>query len=94
MIINLAISGAVSLGIAVVPHSLRIAVVVAPWSPPRHVLDVIADAGGKVVRSSQVPWVALSEGMSPGYVQRLFSAGAVLVFDGSLFSAYRREALP
>lgn len=78
----LAVSAAVA-GMTLVPRGERVAVVVAPWSPPVRVFEIVQQADGSLVEESSLSWVVVSEGRSAGFVQRLYAAGALLVLDAS-----------
>lgn len=83
---NLLAVAVAALGMTLVPRSERVAVVVAPWSPPVRIMDVVRQADGSLVGASRLSWVVVSEGKSAGFVQRLYAAGALLVLDGSFLS--------
>jgi hypothetical protein len=84
---NLLAALIVVVAIAAVPTGSRVVVVAPPWSKPDRVISIIADAGGTLVNGGRSPWLAVAEGTSPDFVNRLFAAGALLILDGRLESA-------
>ena len=85
--LNLAAAFLVVAGIAVVPTGSRVVVVAPPWSDPERVISIIAEAGGTLVDGGRSPWLAVAEGSSPDFANRLFTAGALLILDGRLAAA-------
>lgn len=91
--LNLTVAGLVLAGIALVPRGDRLTVVVAPWSSPGHIMDVVKEAGGSLVESSALSWVVVSQGESSDFAQRLYSAGAIMVLDGSLLAGCLKRGM-
>jgi hypothetical protein len=85
--LNLAAAICVVAGIAIVPTGSRVVVIAPPWSGPERVISIIAHAGGTLVDGGRSPWLAVAEGSSPDFINRLFSAGALLILDGRLAAA-------
>jgi hypothetical protein len=85
--LNIAAALIVVVAIAAVPTGSRVVVVAPPWSAPERVISIIAEAGGTLVNGGRGQWLAVAEGQSPDFVSRLFSAGALFVFDGKLSAA-------
>ncbi|QKV18843.1 hypothetical protein [Oricola thermophila] len=77
---------------AAVPTGNRVVVVAPPWSSPDRVIAIIADAGGTLVDGGRGDWLAVAEGSSPDFVNRLFAAGALLTLDGRLAATCFRGA--
>ncbi|GAB4363919.1 MAG: hypothetical protein Kow0026_28700 [Oricola sp.] len=84
---NLAAALMVVVAIAAVPTGSRVVVIAPPWSKPDRVISIIADAGGTLVNGGRVSWLAVADGTSPDFINRLFAAGAMLVLDGRLAAA-------
>lgn len=82
--INLAVIIVVLSAAAIVPRNGQALVMVAPWSEPGRVVDVIADAGGSIMNGTGAPYAAIAYSDEPGFAFRLFKSGAMLVLDGSL----------
>jgi hypothetical protein len=82
--INLAVILFVLSAAAIVPRNGQALVIVAPWSDPERVIDVIAQAGGSVMNGTGAPYAAIAYSDDPGFTLRLFKSGAMLVLDGSL----------
>jgi hypothetical protein len=89
--LNVAAALLVLVAIATVPRGDRVLVLVDPWSEPHRVVSVIRDAGGTLVSSGRLPWLAIADGASPDFVSRLMSAGAVFVLDGGFGAACLRK---
>ena len=85
--VNLIAALVVVLAIAAVPTGNRVVVVAPPWSPPERVIAIIANAGGTLVNGGRRPWLAIAEGSSPDFVNRLFAAGALFILNGRLAPA-------
>lgn len=77
----------VILAIAAVPTGTRVVVVAPPWSGPERVVGIIAEAGGTLVNGGRSHWLAVADGTSPNFTNRLIAAGALLVLDGRLGAA-------
>ncbi|MBV6650839.1 MULTISPECIES: hypothetical protein [Hoeflea] len=82
--INLAVILFVLSAAAIVPRNGQALVIVAPWSDPGRVIDVIGRAGGSVMNGTGAPYAAIAYSDDPGFTLRLFKSGAMLVLDGSL----------
>jgi hypothetical protein len=82
--INLAVILFVLAAAAIVPRNGQALVIVAPWSDPGRVIDVIGRAGGSVMNGTGAPYAAIAYSDQPGFTLRLFKSGAMLVLDGSL----------
>lgn len=85
--VNIAAAAIVVAAIACVPTGSRVVVVAPPWSSPERVISIIADAGGTLVNGGRGSWLAVAEGSSPDFVNRLFSAGALFILNGRLAAA-------
>ena len=59
----------------------QVAVVVPPWQPASRVMEVIAAADGRYVRSGVSDWIVVASSSHSDFVSRLYSAGAWLVTD-------------
>lgn len=77
----------VILAIAAVPTGSRVVVVAPPWSAPEQIIRIIADAEGTLVNGGRRHWLAVAEGTSPDFTNRLIAAGALLILDGRLAAA-------
>lgn len=84
---NLIAALIVVVAIAAVPTGSRVVVIAPPWSKPDRVVSIIADAGGTLVNGGRTSWLAVADGTSPDFVNRLFAAGALLILDGRLAAA-------
>ena len=82
--VNLAVIAVVLAAAAMTPRDGQALVLVAPWSEPGRVLEVIAEAGGTIMNGTGAPYAAIAYSGEPYFTYRLFSSGAVLVLDGSL----------
>ncbi|MBU4529790.1 MAG: hypothetical protein KUA43_08940 [Hoeflea sp.] len=82
--VNLAVIAVVLAAAAMTPRDGQALVLVAPWSEPGRVLEVIAEAGGSIMNGTGTPYAAIAYSSEPYFTYRLFSSGAVLVLDGSL----------
>lgn len=87
---NLLAALIVVVAIAAVPTGSRVVVIAPPWSKPDRVISIIADAGGTLVNGGRSPWLAVADGTSPDFVNRLFASGALLILDGRLAAACLR----
>lgn len=87
IVVNLIAALVVVLAIAAVPTGSRVVVVAPPWSPPERVISIIANAGGTLVNGGRSPWLAVAEGSSPDFINRLFAAGALFILNGRLAPA-------
>jgi hypothetical protein len=88
--INAALIAAV-LAVAAVwpPQTGPVAVFASPWSAGA--AGIVANAGGSLLASSVFPWVIVAKSDEPGFVQRLYDAGAILVTDPRLALGCRGE---
>jgi hypothetical protein len=82
--INLVVITVVLSAAAIVPRNGQALVIVAPWSEPGRVIDVIADADGSIINGTGASYAAIAHSDEPGFALRLFRSGAMLVLDGSL----------
>jgi hypothetical protein len=57
---------------------------VAPWSEPGRIMNVITQAGGSLVNGGALDWIVIAEGGDTGFAARLIEAGAMMVLDGRL----------
>lgn len=87
IVVNLIAALVVVLAIAAMPTGSRVVVVAPPWSPPERVISIIANAGGTLVNGGRRPWLAVAEGSSPDFINRLFAAGALFILNGRLAPA-------
>ena len=69
------------------PTGSRLVVFVAPWSEPGRMMDVITQAGGRLVNGGGADWIVIAEGQASGFAGRLWNSGAILVIDGRLAEA-------
>src|SRR3712207_6474729 len=53
-----------------------VAVFVAPWAAPGHAVRVVVEAGGRVVRQGGWANVVVATSDEPGWIGRLYAAGA------------------
>lgn len=58
-----------------------VAVMVAPWQPASRVMEIVAAADGRYVRSGVADWIIVASSSHSDFVGRLYSAGAWLVAD-------------
>jgi hypothetical protein len=82
--VNLGVIALVLTAAAVVPRNGKALVLVAPWSEPERIVEVIGDAGGSYLNGTGAPYAAIAHSDEPGFAYRLFKSGAFLVLDGSL----------
>lgn len=85
IIANALLIGGVLTAAAVMPASGGpVAVVVAPWSERADAVAVVAAAGGSLVGTGRWSWIAVARADDAGLPDRLYAAGAALVFDSRL----------
>src|SRR5262244_4281 len=70
---------AFAITIAIPASSGPVAVFAAPWSAGA--VGVVAQAGGRLVRSGRLPWIIVAVSDDNDFVRRLYRAGAILVTD-------------
>lgn len=68
-----------------------VAVVVWPWSPPSRAVEVIARAGGDLVAGARWPFVMMARSSDAAFVDRLYAAGAVVIFRPGVLAGCFRE---
>lgn len=84
VIINIFTVVGTLLALAVVPTGTRMIVILAPWSEPGQMMNVLLQAGGSLVNGGALDWIVIAEGGDTGFPARLIEAGAMLVLDGRL----------
>lgn len=67
-----------------------VAVVASPWATTSHVLELVAQADGRLLRSTAVPWVTIAVFEDPDFVSRLWRLGAWLTVDAAAAEACLR----
>jgi len=74
----------------------RVAAVFAPWTSGARAIDLVAQAGGLVVRRGLIDAVVVAQGDDPGFINRLYAAGAWAVIDpdawGGCLAGQRKPA--
>jgi hypothetical protein len=65
------------------PRSDTVAVIGAPWAGAERMMAIVADADGSPVRGGAQANVMVAHSSRPGFVRRLYAAGAWLVLDQS-----------
>lgn len=88
---NLAVILTVLSAAAMTPRNGQALVLVAPWSDPARVIEVVARAEGSILNGTGAPYAAIAHSDKPGFFFRLFKSGAILVLDGSLASFCRSK---
>ncbi len=58
-----------------------VAVLVSPLAEKSYAATIVAQAGGRLVSGARWPFIVIASADSPGFSSRLYSAGAVLVFN-------------
>jgi hypothetical protein len=71
--------------VAAAPRPGPVLVLTSPGSTAASSAAVVLRAGGRFVASTGRDWILLAEGDDPGFVDRLYGAGALLVLDGHAF---------
>ncbi|MEI9904528.1 MAG: hypothetical protein WDN06_11540 [Asticcacaulis sp.] len=61
--------------------SSDIAVIAPPWSGRQQAMLIVVRAGGDVVDRGRWPFLIVARSVRPGFVDRLYRGGALLVFN-------------
>lgn len=69
---------------AAAPRGATVAVAGWPGADASTVADIVVTAGGKIVGGTALSNVIVVTSDEPGFVRRLYSAGALLVFHPSI----------
>ncbi len=75
------LTGSLWLAAPVLEPDQPIAALFPPWWDPGRSLGAAAGAGGTLLSLGRLPGVVITRSPAPGFVERLRSAGAVLLFD-------------
>lgn len=67
-----------------------VAIVASPWAGPSRGLELIAQADGRLLRLTAVPWVTIAVFEKPDFLSRLWRLGAWLTVDAAAAEACLR----